>query len=359
MYFIISVRMILIYSLPSNVSECRMRISTFLIYSVTISLVSLSMISAPLSIQMAQAKVYEQNVSCIKTGLTGNVPGGTLSGSQAFDILNKANSLAIELIQQAESTLFVLPTIEPGSANPTTVAALQNRFGLGITDPAHLQFIPKLEFEYKQVKDYLDGGYTLYICRDPGCPGPDTDAFVRLGGGQSDIENHTLHLCSAFWNSDATDQAGTILHEAFHIHWDQVNDQGFPQVHNAHCFEQFALDLKGIPINERYRTSCTVPGAAPPAAADVSGTTGSEDEFAGDLSDDTQPQEGGFGESTGDSVAEQVPTCDPTVDPNCTQVAEQVPTCDPTVDANCPIGSGDEFAGDFSGDTPPQDDAFG
>ena len=47
-----------------------------------------------------------------------------------------------------------------------------------------------------------------------------------------------------------------ILHEAFHIHWDQVNDQGFPQVHNAHCFEQFALDLKGIPINPVFADAC-------------------------------------------------------------------------------------------------------
>lgn len=282
-----------------------MRIITFLMSSVVISLVLLSIISSPFSNHLAQGKVYEQNVTCIKTGLHGNVPGGTLSGSQAFDIINQANSLAIELIRQAESTLFVLPTIEPDSANPTTVAALQNRFGLDITDPADLQFIPKLEFEYKQVKNYLDGGYTLYICRDPGCASPDTDAFVRLGG--TDVENHTIHLCSAFWNSDASDQAGTILHEAFHIHWDQVNDQGFPQVHNAHCFEQFALDLKGIPINPVFADAC----AAPSADGEVA-------------------QAGGLGESTG------------------------VPECDPAVDANCPLASSNETVADSSGDTSPQ-----
>ena len=286
-------------------SKRGMRIITFLMYSVVISLVFLSIISSPFSNQLAQGKVYEQNVSCIKTGLNGNVPGGTLSGSQAFDIINQANSLALELIRQAESTLFVLPTIEPDSANPTSVAALQNRFGLDITDPADLQFIPKLEFEYKQVKDYLDGGYTLYICRDPGCPSPDTDAFTTLGGGQTDVENHTIHLCSAFWNSDASDQAGTILHEAFHIHWDQVNDQGSPQVHNAHCFEQFAFDLKGIPINPLFANECTAPGAA-------------------------VAQGGGFGESTG------------------------VPECDPAVDANCPLASSNETVADSAGDTSPQ-----
>jgi len=271
---------------------------------VVISLILLSIISSPFN-HLAQGKVYEQNVTCIKTGLNGNVPGGTLSGSQAFDIINQANSLAIELLRQAESTLFVLPTIEPDSANPTTVAALQNRFGLDITDPADLQFIPKLEFEYKQVKNYLDGGYTLYICRDPGCTSPDTDAFIRLGG--TDVENHTIHLCSAFWNSDASDQAGTILHEAFHIHWDQVNDRGFPQVHNAHCFEQFALDLKGIPINPGFADAC----AAPSADGEVA-------------------QGGGLGDSIG------------------------VPECDPAVDANCPLASSNETVADSSGDTSPQ-----
>ena len=186
-----------------------MRIVTFLIFSVCISLVFLSIISPPFRNHLAQGRVYQQNVTCIKTGLNGNVPRGTLSGSQAFDIINQANSLAIELIRQAESTLFVLPTIEPGSADPTTVAALQNRFGLGITAPADLQFIPKLEFEYKQVKNYLDGGYTLYICRDPECPSDD-DAFTTSGG--TVVENHTIHLCPLFWNSDASEQAGTILH---------------------------------------------------------------------------------------------------------------------------------------------------
>jgi len=154
------------------------RIITFLTYSVCILLVLLSIISSPFRNHLAQGRVYEQNVSCIKTGLNGNVPGGMLSGSQAFDTINQANILAIELARQAESTLFVLPAIESGSADPTTATALQNRFGLGITNPADLQFIPKLEFEYKQVKDYLDGGYTLYICRDPGCASDD-DAFVN------------------------------------------------------------------------------------------------------------------------------------------------------------------------------------
>ena len=150
-----------------------MRIITFLIYSVCMSLVLLSIISSPFRNHLAQGRVYEQNVSCIKTGLHGNFPGGTQSRSQAFDIINQANSLAIELTRQAESTLAVLPNIEPDSADPTTVAALQNRFGLSITNPADLQLIPKLEFEYKQVKDYLDGGYTLYICLDPECPADD------------------------------------------------------------------------------------------------------------------------------------------------------------------------------------------
>ena len=281
-----------------------MRIITFLIYSVCISLVFLSIFPSIFSNHLAQGRVYEKNVSCIKTGLNGNVPGGTLSGSQAFDIINQANSLAIELIRQAESTLFVLPSIEPDSANPTTVAALQNRFGLGITDPADLQFIPKLEFEYKQVKDYLDGGYTFYICRDPGCTSPLTDAFTLLGG--TDVENHTIHLCSAFWNTDASDQAATILHEAFHIHWDQVHDRGSPQVHNAHCFEQFAFDLKGIPINSQLADACAAP-------------------IAGEVA-----QGGGLGESTG------------------------VPECDPAVDANCLLASSNETVVGSPGDTSPQ-----
>ena len=84
--------------------------------------------------------------------------------------------------------------------------------------------------------------------------------LLILGG--TDVENHTIHLCSDFWNSDASDQAGTILHEAFHIHWHQVNDEDSPQVHNAHCFEQFAFDLKGIPINPDVEDMC----AAPPLA---------------------------------------------------------------------------------------------
>ena len=68
-----------------------------------------------------------------------------------------------------------------------------------------------------------------------------------------------IRLCSPFWGAASVNlQGATILHETFHLWWDQINDHGSRPLHNAHCFEQLALDLAGIAIPADFVGSCVV-----------------------------------------------------------------------------------------------------
>jgi hypothetical protein len=279
-----------------------MQLVTFFIYLSIISLVSSPLISSStITItQFAHASVLETKVSCIKTGLTGGLnltkfPEGKISGSQVLDILRQADSLAIEMAGQAEAALAVIPYVEPESADPDTVDSLESRFGLSLSNPTHLKLIPKLEFEYKQVKGFLDRGEAFYICRDGSpengstvCEVRQWHAFIRAYG------EHTIRLCNSFWNLDLEQQAATILHEAFHIWWKQIEDDNVPRIHNAHCFEQFASDQAGTEVREG---PCRDPGSGAASADDMDTTDGGS--LAGGFSDDTQKD--GFGESTDDT----------------------------------------------------------
>jgi len=205
--------------------------------------------------RVLRRRVRDSNVSCRTTGLHGGVPGGDISGPDAIAQIRVVDASANAMANDAVSRLHdQLNNVDRSGyvADPVLDAALASRFGLSLTNHAHRGSITILERELRAVVRLLDRGL-FFVCRDPGCD-PGDWAFVLSG------DEHTIRLCNPFWNGGDTPnfQASTILHEAIHLWWDQVDDQGHPPLHNAHCFEQFALDLAGATseIPAEFTSAC-------------------------------------------------------------------------------------------------------
>ena len=184
--------------------------------------------------------VHERAVSCRRHGLTGGVPGGRISGADAVATIQAADARAIELARRAELLLFLqrVTATTPGYVpDPDVDAALMNRFGLAVTNAADRPTIAIIELELQRVRELLESGWLRYICRDAGCAGEWASAIPQ---------DRFIRLCNPFWSAGNVNQQGaTILHEALHVWWDQIDDQGARPLHNAHCFEQLALDVAG------------------------------------------------------------------------------------------------------------------
>jgi hypothetical protein len=200
--------------------------------------------------------VRNRMVSCRTTGLTGGVPAGTLSGADAVATIQAADAVAIDLATRAENRLHdqLAAFGTPGyAADATLDAALMTRFGLALATAGDRPTIAIVEREIRAVRRFLESGNIFYVCRDAGCD-PGDWAFTFVG-------EHTIRLCRPFWNApNANQQGATILHEAMHLWWDQIDDHGHRPLHNAHCFEQLALDVAGLSadITPDFAGACVV-----------------------------------------------------------------------------------------------------
>jgi hypothetical protein len=188
-----------------------------------------------------QRRVDDAHVSCRTTGLHGGVPGGIISGPDAIATIRTAEERAIEMAVRVENLLFLQRlTFGTGAytAVPNFDAALMNRFGLSLANPGDHRWIEILEREFATVVNFLESGYIRYTCRGADCSA-DEDAYIFTPGRR-------IYFCNLFWNEPSLNLRGsTLLHEAIHLWWDQIEDRGHLPIHNAHCFEQFALDLAG------------------------------------------------------------------------------------------------------------------
>jgi hypothetical protein len=109
----------------------------------------------------------------------------------------------------------------------------------------------------RMVRNLLDGGGLRYTCLGGAnvtvgaCSGPGCVGAVRAVSCDGTAR---LVLCAPFWGDSADDQAGTLMHESFHIFFGFVGDTGHEG--NAHCYEQLIFDLSNVAINPLFVGAC-------------------------------------------------------------------------------------------------------
>lgn len=196
---------------------------------------------------LIQRRVRRENVTCRATGLTNP----DLTGDEVIAVLQAADSEAIELAQGAETALAGnLSAARAGdSVDAEFDTILQEELGLTLTNKAHFQLIQQQISRFRRVRETLESGYLIYMCRGStvspislvGCqPAPCGDEFASSCPG-----NRLIVLCQAFWDNP-DERSATILHEPFHIWFEMARHApNALRRADASCFESFALRVAG------------------------------------------------------------------------------------------------------------------
>jgi Domain of unknown function (DUF4157) len=212
-----------------------------------------------------QRAVRANNVSC----RTPSAAIAAVTGPDPVATITAADARAIELLDTVIDTLETNRNAILGGASisfPTisdnTAQALQNRFGLDPTSRAVWTgrgpgSVHVLIRRFRMIRGLLDSGGVRYTClapaniNSPPCVGPGCGGQTRAVSCEGVSR---LFLCTPWWSDSADDQAATILHESFHIFFGFINDVG--HLGNAHCYEQFVLDLNGLTVAPLFAGSC-------------------------------------------------------------------------------------------------------
>jgi len=190
-------------------------------------------------------------------------------GADPVGTLDAANTRAVELMDNAIATLefnrnAILAGAEPTSptVGDATAAALQSRMRINPSNRAvwtgtGIGSVQLLIRRLRMVRNLLGGGWLSYTCIAPAaintatCAGPACGGATRAASCEGVSR---LFLCTPFWADSADDQAGTLMHESFHIYFGFIDDVGHEG--NAHCYEQLVFDLNGVAINPAFVGSC-------------------------------------------------------------------------------------------------------
>ncbi|MFO0699078.1 MAG: DUF4157 domain-containing protein [Nitrospira sp.] len=197
---------------------------------------------------LIQRRIIRGNVSCERSGLTNP----NLTGDEVIAALEAADAEAITLALRAEllldAHLLFARAGEP--VDPEFDTILQEELGLTLTNPAHFRLIEQQRNRFRRVRETLESGYLRYICRGGtvslvGC----TTGTCGSNFAFSCPGNRLVVLCQAFWD-DPAEQAGTILHEPFHI-WFHMARHASSALRRADatCFEAFARRLAGEDVS--------------------------------------------------------------------------------------------------------------
>ncbi|MDT5096259.1 MAG: Lysine-specific metallo-endopeptidase [Mycobacterium sp.] len=203
-----------------------------------------------------------------------------VTGPDPVGRITRANARAIEMLDSAINQLQTARSSIRGGAAPAAPVvsdavrqALQRRFRLNSGDrniwtQSGSRTVLTLIRRLRGARQILADGWMKYTCLGPAtvtlksadgrtCTGPGcVDRVVACScGGFSRII-----LCKPFWRDDDNNvqgldfQASTLLHEAVHIYFEFIHDTG--NAANAHCYEQFVLDLNGLAVPANFARSC-------------------------------------------------------------------------------------------------------
>ena len=185
--------------------------------------------------------VRNANVSCWHPAQEGH--GGLFhprrTGDDVVASIAEADTRAITVAQNAEDQIRDL------RANRTTAGyvpnavlrnAFQTRFNIDVMTVSDNQ-LRVIQRRYQRIREILAGGSMHYSCRGSDCEAGDW-AYSSPG-------LYRIHLCNRFYPDTLNERGGTILHEAFHIYFEHIEDWEAAALANAHCYEQVARLILG------------------------------------------------------------------------------------------------------------------
>jgi peptidoglycan hydrolase-like protein with peptidoglycan-binding domain len=216
-------------------------------------------------------KVRTHFVSCRKpsaaiAAITGPDPVGTIrrANTRAIALLDRS----IKALQTSRDGIRKGAAVGPPTVSARVVSALRGRFRL---DPgtrsnwtgSGARSVLVLIRRLRGARRILADGWMKYTCLGAdsvklgkcartagnGCPPSRPDRRAVSCPGRSRIV-----LCRAWWSDGVADQASTLLHECFHIYFGFIGDSG--NFGNAHCYEQFVLDVNGLLPQAGFAGSC-------------------------------------------------------------------------------------------------------
>jgi hypothetical protein len=109
-------------------------------------------------------------------------------------------------------------------------------------------------------RQILADGWMRYTCLGAatvslrGCSTKPGNGCVGQTRAASCGGNSQIVLCEPWWSDGLDDQATTLLHECFHIYFGFIGDKG--NLGNAHCYDQFVLDLNELAVPANFVGSC-------------------------------------------------------------------------------------------------------
>jgi hypothetical protein len=197
-----------------------------------------------------------------------------ITGPNPVATIQTANTRAIALLDTAIRDLQdIRRRIIAGAAPATTVpeamrTSLNGRFRLNANDRSiwtgtGARSVLVLIRRLRGSRQILADGWMRYVCLGRAnvdftlggrrCQGSACTGETRAVacGGISQIV-----LCRPWWGDTLDDQAGTLLHECFHIYFGFIRDAG--NFANAHCYEHLVLQLNGLTVQAGFAASCPV-----------------------------------------------------------------------------------------------------
>jgi hypothetical protein len=200
-----------------------------------------------------------------------------ITGPDPVGVIQAANTRAIEMLDMVINLLqSTRKKIVAGASSWPTISdalgeSLQRRFRMNADDRTIWinkgeRTVDVLIRRIQGARQILADGSMRYVClgratvnftiggktcAGQGCVGA-TRAVSCEGISQ-------IVLCARWWGDamginklDA--QARTLLHECFHIYFGFIGDAGV--LANAHCYDQFVLDVNGVPVPADRVGSC-------------------------------------------------------------------------------------------------------
>lgn len=227
----------------------------------------------------AARRVRPDLVSCNRPSAAVAV----ITGPNPTARIQAANTRAITLLDRVITTMEQARRRIIGGRAPVTAVdpelrtALRTRFGMDADNRAlwsgsGSRSALVLIRRFRGARQILADGWMAYTCLGAAAPATVT---VNRGGTPCTVEgcagevaftcggNSRIVLCRPFWRDarnriqDLDFQASTLLHECFHIYFEGViRDRQAANIGNAHCYEQFVLDLNFLPVPAEFKAAC-------------------------------------------------------------------------------------------------------